>query len=204
MSPTGDPIPPSPGDRPCRPSACRSAAARLAGRRVEEGIQPYRSLVFVLSASTAPIGASASFLPMGLGSQRNLPTRLMRCLTHPIHSRARHADAAGTALRFLVLDVFCHPPQLCFRCVDIAGRVDRDAFPHGAVGRSRRRVGRNEDRHLPVFEASDPDSSLPAGVDLLRGLRVGRIQDVVLVESQPAGAAEVVVFADELPSFVRI
>ena len=35
----------------------------------------------------------------------------------------------------LLLDVFRHAPQLCFRCVDVAGGVDGDAFAHGAVGR---------------------------------------------------------------------
>ena len=99
----------------------------------------------------------------------------------------------------LVLDVFRHAPQLCFRRVDIAGGVDGDAFPHGAIGRIRRHVGRNEHRHFPVFETPDPDPPLPARVNPFGRLRVGRVDDVVPVDGQPAGAAEVVVFTDELP-----
>ncbi len=58
---------------------------------------------------------------------------------------------------------------------------------------------RNEHRHFPVFEAPDPDSPLPARVNLFGRLRVGRVDHVVLVDGQPAGAAEVVVFEDKLP-----
>ena len=64
-----------------------------------------------------------------------------------------------------MLDVFRHARQLCFRCVQIAGGVDSDAFPHGTVGRICL-VGRNEHRYFAVFETPDPDPPEPARVNL--------------------------------------
>ena len=58
---------------------------------------------------------------------------------------------------------------------------------------------RNKRRHFSVFEASDTDTPLPSGVHLFSRLRIGRVDHVVFVNGQPAGAAEVIVFEDELP-----
>src|SRR4029453_9914571 len=54
---------------------------------------------------------------------------------------------------------------------------------------------------ISVFEAPDPDSPLPARVNPLGRFRVGCVNDVVLVDGQPAGSAEVIVFAAALPVF---
>jgi outer membrane protein assembly factor BamB len=101
---------------------------------------------------------------------------------------------SGYSDTLLVLDVLRHAPQCGFRCVQIASGVDGDAFSHGAVGRIRL-VGRNEHRHLAVRETPDPDPPEPSRVNLLGRLRVGGVNDIVLVDGQPADAAEVVVFA---------
>src|SRR6185295_2787687 len=113
--------------------------------------------------------------------------------------RAGAASDAGP--QSLILNVFRHAPQSRFCGVQIAGGVDGDAFSHGAV-RSIRLVGRNEHRHLAVFETPDPDPFEPARVNSFGRLRVGRVDDVVPVDGQPADAAEVVVLSEKLP-FLR-
>src|SRR6185295_19816702 len=93
----------------------------------------------------------------------------------------------------LLPDVFRDASQLCLRRIDVACRIDGDAFPHGAVRRIWHHVRRNEGRHFSVFQAPNTDAPLPAWVNPFGRLRVGRVDYVALVDRQPAGAAEVVV-----------
>src|SRR2546421_9867506 len=94
-----------------------------------------------------------------------LPTRgrsrLSTCAAHRWTARRTSRPWGLTAL---ILDVFRHAPQGCFRRVQIARSVDGDAFPHGAVGRIRF-VGWDEHHHLAVFETADPNPLEPARVN---------------------------------------
>src|SRR5678815_1933286 len=94
-------------------------------------------------------------------------------------------------------DVLRHTSQLSLGSEDVACSVNRDTFTHRAVRRIRHHVCRNEDRHLPVFQTADTDSALPSGMHTFRRLRVGSVDDVILVERETTRSAEVIVFRNE-------
>src|SRR5262245_27472306 len=78
----------------------------------------------------------------------------------------------------LVLDVLEHAAHGRFRGEDVAGRVDRDAFAHSALGRIRL-VWRHEDRHLAVLQAAAANALEPARMPARFGLRVGGIEEII-------------------------
>src|SRR4051794_4808651 len=78
--------------------------------------------------------------------------------------------------------------------IDDAGRVDADALGAAGLGRGRR----NEGSDFAVLRAADPDALREAGISLRVGLRIGDINDVVLVDDDVARAAELLPFGDEL------
>src|SRR5215469_12860985 len=57
----------------------------------------------------------------------------------------------------------------------------------------------DEGRHLSVFETPDADSPEPARMNSLCRLGVGRINNVVPIDSQATDTAEIIIFGDELP-----
>src|SRR5262249_9036721 len=105
-------------------------------------------------------------------------------------------NAAHSESPLLILDVFRHASQRSFGCVDVARSVDGNPFTHGSL-RGICLVRGNEGRDFAIFETPDPDSPEPARMDLFRRFGVGRVNNVILIDGQPAGATEVVVFSDE-------
>ena len=85
----------------------------------------------------------------------------------------------------LILHVFEHAANGRFRGEDIAGRVDRDAFAHGALGRVGL-VRRHEDRDLAVLQAAAANALEPARMPARLGLGVGGVDEVITADRQPA------------------
>src|SRR5258705_3700170 len=86
--------------------------------------------------------------------------------------------------------------------IDVTLGVRRDAFRH--VG-PRRDLG-DEGRDLAVLHAADPDSLLEGRIDLsvvVAGLMVGRIENVVPVDIEPARATELLPFREELSVLIE-
>src|SRR5436309_8061386 len=90
----------------------------------------------------------------------------------------------------------------CFRSdlgsVNVARRIDRDAFRRARARRLLVRIG-NEAEDLAVLQAAVTDPALPAVVIARHGLGfgVGDVEDVVLVDPHAARPAELAELLNE-------
>src|SRR5947208_10719811 len=124
--------------------------------------------------------------------------------------RTRRSDEAfplrsgsPDALRPGSLYVFLDRLGPYLRAVDVALRVDRDTFGGARPGRVLFRV-RDEVLDGQIFRAADAHPSLPASrVRRLARLRVGTVQHVVLVDVNPAQAAEGLRLGDEFAVLIE-
>ena len=104
----------------------------------------------------------------------------------------------------LLLDVPLQALGSDFGAIDHALGIRRDAF--GSAGRRPILIGlgiRNEGLHRAVFGASDADPAFPAGMTSHVRFGVGDVQDVVLVDIEAAGTAELRPLVEKLPILVE-
>src|SRR5262249_14699721 len=103
-----------------------------------------------------------------------------------------------------IFDVLHQALRADLRPVDVALGIGGDAFRRAGAGGLLHRIG-NERRHRAVPGAADPDPALPAVMVLGNRFRFGirHIEDVVLVDEEPARAAELRPLVDEIAVLVE-
>src|SRR5690606_14170029 len=75
--------------------------------------------------------------------------------------------------------------------VDVPGGIHGNAFCRAGPGIILVRLGiRNERVHKSVDGAADPDAAFPSLIPARVGFGIGRVEDVVGVDEEPAGTAE--------------
>src|SRR5579871_161605 len=103
-----------------------------------------------------------------------------------------------------LFDVFHHPLRSDLGAVDVALGIGCDALGGAGGGGVLIRV-RNQSRHRAVPGAADADAALPGAVRLVdrAGLRVGHVDDVVLVDVDAARPAELRPLVDEVSVLIE-
>src|SRR5262249_53101308 len=107
----------------------------------------------------------------------------------------------------LVLDVAHQLARIDFGAVDVSPRVGGDALGGAAGPRAAPLLHgqgiRNERRDLAVLGAADAQSAFEAWVLGVVGFGVGDIDDVALVDEDPAWPAELLPFSEEFSVLVE-
>src|SRR5262249_10134132 len=106
----------------------------------------------------------------------------------------------------LLLHVLLDVLRADFGTVDVAQRIGRNTLGATSNGGAWRRGG-NEGRYRTIPGAADPNGTLPpriVPVTLLIGrLGVGHIQDILLVDIDSAGPAELLPFSEEIAFLIE-
>src|SRR4051812_18272768 len=104
----------------------------------------------------------------------------------------------------LVLDVFVHPLGTDLGAIDVAVYIGGNALGGTRAGCLVHRIG-DERRHQAVAHPAHADAAFPA-VMILRyrfRLRVGDVDDIVLVDEHSARPAELMPLIEEVPLLVE-
>src|SRR5438270_4337402 len=148
------------------------------GRRWDEGARAarYRNIV---TPSPHPLQAKSGIPDFGNVSWRRSERS---CSPNKKNSPSKHKKCQATCS---LLHIFVHASHGGLRGEQVAGRVEGDAFAHGAVG-GVGLVGRHESRHLAVLEVADADALEPAGMALRSRFGIGDVNVVVGIDGQAA------------------
>src|SRR5258707_7108449 len=99
------------------------------------------------------------------------------------------------------LDVPLYGPGVVHADIDVARVIHGHAFSPGVGGGAGPLFGwsgfRNKGGDLAVLHAADPDAAFEARVLRHVGLRIADIENVVLVDEEAAGAAELLPLRDK-------